>query len=244
MPAYRFFYEGSLQSGSAIILQEKEHHHLLHVMRRAVGDKVEVVNGMGELASALVTAINRHEALLSLENVFKSHLPPNELILAQAVPKMNRLETILEKGTELGMTELWLFPGETSGKGLLQPKIIEKMKGVMIAAMKQCGRLYLPRITLMPSISQWKDIEGALLFGDLDPNAPLLFDALKKKREKKTIFVVGPEAGFTEDEVKALKSLGGCGVKLHENILRTDTASITALSLIHHYDILQGNKGF
>lgn len=237
MPAERFFIDTPLLEGVQLSLKEQEFHHLARVMRIRRGEKIEIINGKGSLAIAEVTQLDKHQALVLIEKIISQHPPENvQIILVQALPKFTRLDYILEKGTELGANQIWLFPGDLSVKKNVEPHQEERMKTLVIAAMKQCGRLFLPEIKLMPRLNQWTQIPGLAFFGDTSTTAPSLSQALKKINPSSPIFFfIGPESGFTTSEEEHLKKLGAMGVKLHQNILRTETASLVALSLISHW---------
>jgi len=234
MPAYRYYSEKKLSKGQTIQLFEQEFHHFSRVMRGGVGDVVELVDGKGTLAFATVTKKTKRDATAVVDKVQNENPSESRLIIAQAIPKMNRIEFILEKCTELGMTELWLFPSELSERNKMSASHITRMHNILVSAMKQCGRLFLPKLVWMPEFSEWdvpSDVD--MYFGDVDPSAePLLRVIQNKKLSNNIIFVVGPESGFIEKEVVGLRKQGAKGVKLHKNILRTDTAPMVALSII------------
>lgn len=229
MPAERFFIDSALEERMEIILEGSEFHHLAHVMRIDEGDITEIVNGQGALARAQLKRREKKKALFEVESVLKQEKPSKKIILAQALPRINRLDFIIEKGTELGATEFWLFPGQLSERKLLTEHQIERLKGQIIASMKQCGRLFLPEIKIRPSINKWERLELPGYFGDLSENAPHF---LKVYKGDSSLFFIGPESGFTENEQRELQKLGAQGVKLHPNILRTDTAALVALTLL------------
>ncbi len=233
MPAERYFIEEKLASDQFITLKDSEFHHLVHVMRTRKGERVELINGNGTLALATLEEVARDKATLLINNVQEHTKQPSRLILAQALPKQNRLDFILEKGTELGVDEFWLFPGDTSVKKEVYPNQLERNRVVTIAATKQCGRLFVPDIKICDSIEKWKPFATTAFYGDVDPAARLLRDAWHNVKLP-VIFVTGPESGFTGGEVDHLKKLGAQGVKLHDNILRTDTASLAAVALIYN----------
>jgi 16S rRNA (uracil1498-N3)-methyltransferase len=235
MPAERYFIDELLQSHEIKILRGTEFHHLVHVMRTRKGEQVELVNGQGLLARTIVKEIRKDQALLLIEQIEQEPPPSIQVILAQAIPKLNRLDFILEKGTELGVHAFWLFPGQQSVKKDFQGKQLERLKAITIAAMKQCGRLYLPDLQFKPPLANWQPLQGTLFFGDVDPAAPLLGETWRQAcLNSPIIFFTGPESGFTLEEIKWLKQMGAQGTKLHDLILRTDTASIAALSVIQH----------
>ncbi len=183
-------------------------------------------------AQAKIIQIEKKRVTLNIEELFVAEREQTEVIIAQGIPKLNKLDFIIEKGTELGMTQIWLFPAEKSEKKTLSPTQLERLHHLSVAAMKQCGRLFLPEIKEVPPLSQWQAPAETLYFGSLDQNAPLFLEALGKNSNANTIFCVGPESGFSANEEKALVALGGIGTKLNNHILRTETAAIAALVLM------------
>lgn len=236
MPAERYFTKEPLKEQGEITLVDQELHHLAHVMRSRVGETVELVNGRGALATAVIESLSKQQARLRISQVHVEPKNPFEVILIQAIPRINRLDFIIEKGTELGMTQLWLLPSFHSERKTFSESQMERFHSLSIAAMKQCGRLYLPEIQITPSLASWQKLPYPLFFGDLDPQAPSFGQAWKSAEiHKGVFFATGPESGFTESELAELRLLGGVGVRLNEYVLRTETASVMALSLIAHF---------
>lgn len=228
MPENRFFCDSLPILHEKTKLTEKEHHHLSHVMRLKVGQEIELINGKGVLAKAKIEVITRNNTILLIENIEQKPVPKIDQILAQGIPRMNRLEWIIEKGTELGVTEFLLMPTERSEKPLSLNKL-ERLKSISISAIKQSGRLYLPKISITPPLLNWSPPQMPLFFGDLSENAPPLKD---QKINSNFLWITGPESGLSQKEEDYLRTHGAVGVNLHQNILRTDTASIVALSLL------------
>ena len=193
-----------------------------------MGDTVELIDGKGALAHARILKLAKDSVELEVQSLVQDKPPPFEIILAQAIPRQNRLDIILEKGTELGFTKLWLFPGMLSEKKSVN---LTRAKKILVAATKQCGRLFLPEVEMKAPLKDWKKLDFSCYYGDTDPEAPPLLSLLQKP-EKGILFFIGPEQGFHSQEAHILKELGVRGVKLHPNILRTDTAPLCALSLI------------
>lgn len=237
MPIERYFLPVSFELHTSYLLKGTEFHHLAHVMRAQQGGQVELVNGQGALAQGEVLEIRKDHASIQIQQLFQEPARKRGMILAQAFPRPNRLDFILEKGTELGVEAFWLFPGLLSMKKEFFPHQLERARSLMIAAMKQCGRLTLPSLIIHPFLKDWIAIEGSLFFGDVNPEAPPFQQAWKAHQPiiSPVIFFTGPEGGLHEQEVHLLRGSGAIGVKLHENILRTDTASLTALSLMSHW---------
>lgn len=240
MPVNRYYLDKLFNRDSTVELEGKEYHHLSHVMRASQGERIDLVNGRGQLAKACILKLDKRRAHLQVEEVISKDQPSFEIILAQALPRTNRLHTIIEKGTELGMSQLWLFPGELSERKSFASQGKERLKAVAISAMKQCGRLFLPKIVINPPLCSWKTLDYVAFFGDIDPIAsPFSLQGKDVFSSLGVIFFIGPESGFTEKEIAWLKKSKVRGVKLHENILRTDTAPLVALSLIHNLLMLR-----
>ncbi len=237
MPHERFFIDHPLKLQETVSLIDMEFRHLCHVMRMRVGENVELVNGKNQLAQASILALFKDHADLNVTSVFQAEEKKPKLILAQGIPRFNRLESILEKGTELNVSEFWLFPGAFSEKAEFSKNQIARMELITINAMKQCGRLDLPTIVLTPPLLKWDPPFGLSFFGDTAPDAPAIWDKRPiAPAAEPLILFIGPESGFSEDETLHLQNkLHAQGVRLHQNILRTDTASITGLSVLQMF---------
>ncbi len=167
MPDNRYFLEVPFFSHTTVSLEGDEWHHLTHVMRAKPEKRIELVNGHGQLAWATLTTLHKKSALLHIDEVEEHPSSPYSLILAQALPLPSILPWIIEKGTELGVTEFWLFPGEKSKSTSLSDNQKRRLYQTTISSMKQCGRLHLPPILEKPRLSDLKGpLNGSLFFGD------------------------------------------------------------------------------
>lgn len=231
MPVGRIFSDEELQPGT-VRLDDEEVRHLVRVLRAKPGDPIELVNGRGVLADGSVRTVGRNWVDIDIETV-TSQLPRTpQLLLYQALPRLNRLDTILEKATELGVHQIHLFPGERSEVPRFNAQAQRRADAILRAALKQCGRLDLPQLEQAGPISSWTQLPKVSYFGDLRPDTPSLRTAFTPSAQ--VAFITGPESGLTPSEIAHLESLSASGVTLHPNTLRTDTASIAALSIISH----------
>jgi len=231
MPAYRFYLDRPLQEGAEGPLAPKEARHV-SVMRLAEGEQIELINGKNQVAIATLTTVSAKKVEVEIKSVRQGMAKRREFVLYQALCESARLDLLLQKTTELGVSEIKLFPAERSPKKALSDHQKERMDALLISAIKQCGRLDLPILSFMGPIAAWQLPQEPLFFGDTSPQTPLLLSCLKE--EKRVGFVVGPPSGFTEKEVEELTKRGALGVKLNEHILRSETAAITAVSLGMH----------
>lgn len=224
MPHDRFFLDAPLTK--RVALTGPELHHLSHVMRLKTGDTIELVNGKGSLATAEILSISKQRAELEILSSSDTLIPPPRLILAIPLLRPSKLELILEKCTELGADAFWIYPAAHSDKDTLSEHQLERLQYVTISAMKQCGRLDLPPITLLPKFEAIFQHKATFLYGD--PRASL--GAIPSFEQ--AIFITGPESGFSEKEMKVLKEKG-VAVRLNRHILRAETAPIAAAAILH-----------
>ncbi len=223
MPAERFYINADLID--PLFLEGTEFHHLAHVMRIRVGEEIELVNGRGALATAKVTALTKHGANLTLLSMSQTPVAEPNFILAIPLMRPSKLEFVIEKGTELGADAFWLYPAQYSDKEDLTSHQLERLSHIATSAMKQCGRLDLPAILVLPHFGDLFGKSFTYLFGDTRPHAKPLTP------QAKVVLITGPEKGFSEKELQQLDR-HATGVRLHRNILRAETAPIAGLCIM------------
>jgi 16S rRNA (uracil1498-N3)-methyltransferase len=221
------FYCPELFAGQPVRLEGPEAHHLARVLRKSVGEVVELFDGSGRQATAEITGISKKAADLRLLD-FKETPPPGvEIILASAVPKGDRFRWLVEKATELGVDRLIPLITERSvvkpGEGKR-----EKMEQAVIEACKQSGRNRLMRIEEPTSLDVVLEVCNAqnqlTLFAH--PAGQPLKEAFQKELPASIFLLVGPEGGWAEEEVAKASAAGAVSVSLAANILRIETAAI------------------
>ena len=193
-----------------------EHHHLHKVMRAKPGDQIELIDGKGTLAQAQIDTIDKQTAHFTILSKTTAS-PPPPLILSQALVKQPKLELIIEKCTELGITDFHLFPASNSERDHLSDNHQKRLHIIALSATKQCGRLFLPTIHFHPALHILPNSAFATL-----QNTPPHLSTLKL-----TSILIGPEKGWTPQEEKTLIQ-SATPATLHENTLRAETAAITA----------------
>lgn len=231
MPQDRYFLDQAFNDQDVLTFQGKELHHM-QVMRQKPQDSIEVVNGKGQLAKATVIDMQKKSALARVEEV-QEELKNNQLVIAQGLCRLNKLDLIVEKGTELGVTDFWIFRASRSEKKELSVHQIERLQQISISALKQCGRLTLPKILFFSSLEKLPTLEGKNYFGDIRPNSPALHKLQKDASD--ALFCVGPEKGFSPEELSTLEKKRFISAHLNKNILRTETAAIAAVSILSNF---------
>ena len=222
--ADRFYTSFALSPGPAVI-QGPEAHHLAAVRRFRAGDRVILFNGDGCEYPAEVVAVDRKSVALqvvAIENPQREL--GSRLEVAAPLPKSNRSDFLIEKLTELGVTDF--IPLRTK-RSVVHPHgaKLDRLRRAVIEASKQCGRNVLMRIG---ELSDWSDYccQAAL------PSARWLghttgVDAMPDTSRRADVAVaVGPEGGFTEAELESAWTAGWKSVSLGPRVLRVETAAI------------------
>ena len=229
MPANRFFFEGPLEAGQTARLEGPEEHHLRHVMRVKVGTELELIDGRGSLAHAELVEFEKRASVLRVTACEREAAPERGLTLVIPLMRPAKLEWVIEKGTELGASNFTLYAADHGDVKALSEHATERLQHVMIAAIKQSGRLFLPELK---SLGNLDELEGeGVLFGDVREGAPWIQPGGKAN----VSFVTGPERGFSEREERALEDRGR-GVRLSAHTLRAETAPIVAASILKLFD--------
>lgn len=244
--ASRFFVENDFRSGT-VSFSGPEFHHMIRVTRHQVGDKVRLFDGTGKEADAELTFVTRHAATL---DVGKIETVPDEpgprLSIATPLPKASRAGWLIEKAVELGVTNI--IPLKTS-RSVVDPRgsKLDTLRQSIIAASKQCGRSRLMTISPVVEWSEFisKQCEGKSVVvahpGGASFTSSLVSDSLaevaaeaKTKKAAATpqmIAVIGPEGGFTVEEITQVVSKGARLVSLGPRLLRVETASTMMASV-------------
>lgn len=225
MPFDRFYVPSPLSSQT--VLEGAELHHLAHVMRVRVGETVELINGQGMLAKATVLSLDKKKALLAIEEIVSQEISsPPKILLGIPLLRPSKLEWIFEKGTELGVDAFLIYPADFSDKKTLSQSVLERLHILMISAMKQSGRLFLPSLTVLSQFSHLFQTRATILYGDTRKGAQKI-----NTFSFPILFITGPESGFSQNEYTLLEEKA-LGVQLNEHTLRAETAPLTAASLL------------
>ncbi|MHB8901565.1 MAG: RsmE family RNA methyltransferase, partial [Thermoguttaceae bacterium] len=198
---HRYFVESPVAPPLAVLVGP-EAHHLLHVMRARPGTEVVLFDGSGDEFPARVEKLRRSEVeLVVLDRRTVDRELPFPLVLGVALPKGDRQRWLVEKAVELGVSRL--VPLDTA-RSIAQPdaKAVDRLRRAVIEASKQCGRNRLMEITLAHSWARFAashpDAPLRLL---AHPSAGSPWPANPAPEAGPVVAAVGPEGGFTDDEL-------------------------------------------
>ncbi len=230
------FYAPNLSAG-ALALSAEESHHARSVLRLKTGQAVELFDGLGRVAAGEIVSLERNETTVRVGEVAAGQAPSHSVHLAFVVPKGKRLDWLLEKATELGVASFWPVVCERS---VAAGGRIERWTGHCISAAKQCGLNWLPAVhELTPladflagvSAGQLGLGDATLILGDMSSQARSLAEVLQSAgKSDNVVLLIGPEGGFTDEEIDAIIACGFDRARLGETTLRIETAAIALLA--------------
>lgn len=224
--ADRYFASDINVDQSEYLLTGPEAHHLVQVCRAHSGTEVILFNGKGLRANAVVAHPSKREALLEIRDYDQSKPLPSRTIAA-AIPKGDRALTMIEKCTELGVTRFIPLITERSVTLPREGKL-DRFERAVIEACKQCGR---DEVMIIDTPLRWEDcVQG-------EAGCRWMFDVSGGPIDRESIewpqsVAIGPEGGWTENEVNFARERGWQIVRLPGAILRVETAAIAAASLM------------
>ena len=230
--APRLFAPVELPLGSEIRLPDRTAHHLT-VLRLRRGDAITLFNGLGgEFAAELTQASARDAFARVLSRHDSERESPLSIALAQCVSSGDRMDTTLQKSTELGVSKIVPLASERSVvklSGDRAEKRIIHWRNVVIAACEQCGRNRLPELAGITDIEAFLDIPGG---GELrlllTPEAGQSLRQLA--RPEKVMLLVGPEGGLTAQEREHTERAGFVPVRFGPRVLRTETVPLAVIA--------------
>jgi 16S rRNA (uracil1498-N3)-methyltransferase len=250
MPTGDRYYLRPPLEGDAATLSGDEAHHLLHVMRAKIGVTITLFDGEGHEYDAQVEQIKRQEALLKIvaRRAVNRELP-SQLVMAVTLPKGDRQKWLVEKAVELGVSKL--MPVATA-RSVAQPaeNALTRLRRAVVEASKQCGRNRLMEIA---EPQAWADfvastrefpmrwiahpqdrsvgVSGEAQEGFVN-EARCANAATPVLPPSPVLVAVGPEGGFTEEEVALAMAAGWRSVDLGPRILRIETAALFLASVV------------
>lgn len=226
MPIERFFDANFTSGDTSGSLQGDEFIHASKVFRLKENDQFQIINGKGCLATVIADEITKKHISYKVIELVKDQVNIPKLSLILGMPKFNRLETIIEKVTEIGCDEIILFNADRSEKTDLSKNQLERLQLILQASLKQCGRLRLPSLELVSNFEKIFESDRTYYFGDVHSKTSFI-----TKSQDNVGIVIGPESGFSDREHAILKNKA-IGISLNDAILRVDTAAICGVFLL------------
>lgn len=229
--------QSDLSEGQVVALSDEAANHVGRVLRMSAGQAIQLFTGDGfDYDAEIVSASKKNvevRVLARHANVSESAV---KIHLGQAISRGDRMDFVLQKSVELGVHTITPLFTERCGvklSGERLEKKREQWQKIVISACEQSGRAYVPEVKAPVALSQWlTDLPEALRL-TLDPQAR---KALREQTlvQQRIQLLIGPEGGLSEAEVAAAAAADFQPVQLGPRVLRTETAALTALSVVQY----------
>lgn len=237
---HRFFVPADCVSGDQVSFTEDQRKQIRNVLRLRPGD---VVGALDDSGREFVTEIQELDDTRALGRVVEIRTPATEasvrLALVQSLPKREKMEFILQKCTEIGVAEFLIMETARSVPKIAPSKVpgrLERWRSIVREGAEQAGRARLPVVDgVVPFRSipaRVRNYDAALIAWEEEEEATLSSELLHLTNANRIAYLVGPEGGFTADEVAAARAEGAIPVSLGQRTLRTETAAIVGTALI------------
>ena len=240
----RIFIKALLQE--ELVITGGDAHHLGRVMRARAGDRILVADDEGKVGEYELTGFTESSVSMRLVQYVEERTEsPVEIVLAQCLPKGDKLDLIVQKATELGVNVIVPLASDNcvvrydSKKAQARQ---EKWQKIADEAGKQCGRSRLPEVQPVQPFGEWLREMAGEQSGDTaicmcyenELQQGIKEFLQGRKAAKRFVVIVGPEGGFSLAEAALAKELGIASVSLGTRILRAETAAISAAAVIQY----------
>ena len=237
----RFYHSKPININETIVMDKFAAHHALKVMRLKNNDQLILFNGDGLDYTGNVIGIDKRQVEVSIKSKKNIENESNiRVILLQALTSNEKMDMIIQKTTELGITEIQPILCERSIVKIKNEKIEKKLshwRQVSIAACEQCGRAKIPTIHKPESLTKYleklteSDKDNKII---LSPEATKSLNNFIPNMKQDIKVLIGPEGDFTKQELDFSIQKGFSPIKIGPRILRTETAPMCILSILQY----------
>ena len=231
----RIYQAQPLAVGQMVELDAQATAHLTKVLRLRIGDALMVFNGQGGEYQASVATVDRRTSSIKIEQfVDRDVESPLELLLVQGVSRGERMDYTVQKAVELGVRRIVPVHTERTVVNLNEDRQVRRQQhwqSVVNSACEQSGRNVVPEVSPIVPLHQWLGHSQDGLKLVLHHRAETSLDELPSPKGPLTL-LIGPEGGLSPTEIEAAQAAGYLPLRLGPRILRTETASVAALSVL------------
>lgn len=240
----QFFAEPSWIKENKVYMQGADVNHMKNVLRMKPGEDVRINDGMGKTYLCCISAYEEKGAVLDIFKELDAETElPSRIVLFQGLPKGDKMEWIVQKAVELGAYSIVPFAAKRSVVKLDEKKAAKKQErwqAIAKGAAEQSGRSIIPEVqkvmTFAEALEAAKNLDVLLIPYELEQGMKETVKIIGNITPGQSVGIfIGPEGGFEEEEVGRAKKAGACPVTLGKRILRTETAGLTALSILMYH---------
>ena len=231
----RCYLDQPLDVGTTVILPESAAQHLIRVLRLREGDACMLFNGDGHDHDARIVAIGKRETQAEITARRRiDNESPLRITLLQGIARGEKMDWIVQKATELGVSRILPVASERSDVRLDEARAHKRhahWQEIAISACEQSGRAVLPELLpTQPLASATRRCDGTGFI--LDPASAASIKSVASTLSTASTLAIGPEGGWSPRDLEQLREAGFCGLRLGPRVLRTETAGIAAIAAL------------
>ena len=235
----RIYHPESLEYQMQCQLSEDAANHVGRVLRMVEGEQLELFDGSNHIYPAIITESNKKSVKVNILGRELSNKESNlKIHLGQVISRGERMEFTIQKSVELGVnviTPLWSERCGVKLDGERMDKKIQQWQKIAIAACEQCGRNVVPEIRPLMKLQDWCAEDDGALKLNLHPRAQHSIKTLPMIPKDGVRLLIGSEGGLSEQEIVQTQQNGFTEILLGKRVLRTETASLAAISALQIY---------
>ncbi len=233
----RYFFSPKQIDGNEIIIQGDDVHHIKNVMRFQPGDTILLCDGAGFDYLAEIVQIQKEGVICSIKRKTPSRGEPRlQITVAQSLPKGDKMDWVLQKGTELGVTSFFPFSSQHTIVQLSPNKAERRLQRWQRIVKEAAEQSHRGRIPSVAPLRGWQELLSEVpqfdqCFIAYEGGGTSLTEALVSLSSYSSVLIIiGPEGGFSAAEIEEAKEAGAIPLSLGPRILRTETASLVLVT--------------
>ena len=235
----RIYHPESLEYQMQCQLSEDAANHVGRILRMVEGEQLELFDGSNHIYPAIITESNKKSVKVNILGRELSDKESNlKIHLGQVISRGERMEFTIQKSVELGVnviTPLWSERCGVKLDGERMDKKIQQWQKIVIAACEQCGRNVVPEIRPLMKLQDWCAEDDGAIKLNLHPRAQHSIKTLPMIPKDGVRLLIGSEGGLSEQEIVQTQQKGFTEILLGKRVLRTETASLAAISALQIY---------
>lgn len=231
----RIYHPHRLQASTEIMLSDDAANHVARVLRMGIGQALQLFDGTNQVFEAtIVTSDKKGVRVTVAEGREENRESPLDLHLGQVISRGEKMEFTIQKSIELGVNTITPLFSARCGVKLDSERLAKKVQQwqkIVIAACEQCGRNRIPQIREVMALEAWCAEQDNRVKLTLHPRANHTINTLSLA-DKQVRLLIGPEGGFSDDEVAMTTRHGFTDILLGPRVLRTETTALTAITAL------------
>lgn len=232
----RIYHPSPLAGLDSCLLSEDAINHVGRVLRMKEGEQIILFDGSNHIFHARLQAVEKKQIIAKIESgELDDRESPLAIHLGQVISRGDRMEFTIQKSVELGVKTITPLWSERCGVKLndeRQDKKLQQWQKIAIAACEQCGRNEIPEIRPMMKLTDWCKEQDNMLKLNLHPRAKYTIRQLPHIPPEGVRLLIGSEGGLSAEEIQMTEKEGFTEVLLGKRVLRTETASLAAITAL------------